>query len=305
MANILKQKQPKKDVRLNVDVPAAITEFKAIMKEFNLKQDIYKILFRGKGLEFESFRDFTQDDDASDIDWKTSSRAQKLLVKQYKEERDLKIFFLIDVGDNMVFGTKDKLKCGFVAELVGAFSRLIMESNDRVGLFLFSDKVKYFISPKSGNKHFQFIVDLLTKAETYGGFTDLDKALDYASQYLDRNTDSVILISDFLKVSRNTQRKLNILSHQFETIIIRVRDILDMTLPTVEGEINLENPMTGEQVIVNPKVARADYERNAREQAKLVEEIFKKSEADYLDLVTGRSFAVPLATFLKGRLENK
>lgn len=292
-----------KRARLNVDIATAITEFKSIMKEFRLKRDIFKLLFRGKGLEFEKFRDFTPDDDAADIDWKTSSRAQKLLVKQYKEERDLKIFFLIDVGNNMAFGSGSKLKCEFVTELTAAFSKLIMEANDRVGLFLFSDSVKHFIPPKGGERHFQFLIDLLTRAETYGGVTNIDTALDYAMRYLDRSVNSVIIISDFLKISYNTKKRLDVLSHQFETIAIRVRDPLDLTLPTIEGEIVLESPGSGEQVIVNPKVARANYEQFAREQAKLVEDMFKKSEADFLDLITGRSFAIPLATFLKGRIE--
>ena len=291
--------------RLNVDIPAAITEFKAIMKEFHLKKDIYKILFRGKGLEFESFRDFTQDDDASDIDWKTSSRARKLLVKQYKEERDLKIFFLIDVGNNMVFGSRDKLKCEFVTELAAAFAKLIMESNDRVGVFLFSEDVKHFIPPKSGERHFQFLMDLFTRPETYGGVTNLDRSLDFAMRYLDSSVNSIILVSDFLRISENTHKKIDMLAHQFETIAIRVRDPLDLTLPNVEGEISLENPITGEQIIVNPRVARADYERHAREQAKIVEEMFKKSEADFLDLITGRPFAIPLAMFLKERIDKK
>jgi len=294
-----------KTVRLNTNIPAAISEFKAIIKEFRLKQDIYRILFRGKGLEFESFRDFTQDDDASDIDWKTSSRAQKLLVKQYKEERDLKIFFLIDVGDNMIFGSQDKLKCEFNVELVSALAKLIMELNDRVGFFLFSDKVKHYIAPRSGEKHFQFFVDLLTNVKTYGGVTNIDHALDYAMRYLDKSVDSVILISDFLKVSRDTEKRIIMLANQFETVLIRVRDPLDLTLPMVEGEIYLENPLSGEQVIVNPKVARAEYEKYAREQSEIVERIFKKSQADYLDLITGRSFAIPLAMFLKERIEKK
>jgi len=298
-------KQTIQKPRLNTDIPGAITEFKAIMKEFRLKKDIYRILFRGKGLEFESFRDFSPDDDASDIDWKTSSRAQKLVVKQYREERDLKIFFLVDIGSNMVFGSQNKLKCEFAAELTSAFANLILESNDRVGLFLFNDKATHFIPPKNGKKHFQLLVDLLTKTDTYGGVTNIDNALDFAMRYLNRSINSVILISDFLKISNETEKKISLLSHQFETVLIRVRDPLDLTLPSVEGEITLENPLTGEQVIVNPKVARADYEKFAREQAKVVEGIFKKSEADYLDLITSRSFAIPLALFLKERINKK
>jgi len=161
---MLPLKQPQKQQRrLNVDVVGAITEFQSVMKQFRLRKDIYKIIFRGKGLEFEAFRDFTPDDDASDIDWKTSSRARKLLVKQYKEERDLKIMFLIDVGNNMVFGSGQKLKCEYITELVAAFSRIILDNNDQVGFFLFSDKVKHFIPPRVGENHFQFFVDLLSR----------------------------------------------------------------------------------------------------------------------------------------------
>ena len=291
--------------RLNVDIPGTISEFLAVMKEFRLKRDFYKIIFRGKGLEFESYRDFAPDDDASSIDWKASSRTQKLLVKQYKEERDLKIFFIIDVGSNMVFGSTKKLKCEYITELVAAFSKLIMEANDRVGFLLFSDNVKHFIQPKSGERYFHFFVDLLTNSELYGGVTNIDLVLDFAMKYFNKSVSSIILISDFLRVSRETEKKINLLSHMFETLIIRVRDPLDFTLPEVNGEIILENPITNEQVIVNPKVARATYEKYAMEQARFVEEIFKKSEADYLDLFTSKSFSIPLATFLKTRLEKK
>lgn len=296
---------PKQQQRLNVDVPGAITEFQSVMKEFRLRKDIYKIIFRGKGLEFEAFRDFTPDDDASDIDWKTSSRARKLLVKQYKEERDLKIMFLIDVGSNMVFGSSEKLKCEFITELVAAFSRVILDNNDQVGFFLFSDKVKHFVPPKVGEKHFQFFVDLLTNPETYGGTTNFDSALDYAMQYLNKSINSIILISDFLRVTPASEKRLSLLSTQFESIFIRVRDVLDFTMPDVEGEIVLQDSLTNEQIIVNPKVAKASYEKNAWEQSNIVKEIFKKTEADYLDLITDRGFAVPLALFLKERLEGK
>jgi uncharacterized protein (DUF58 family) len=291
--------------RLNVDVASSISEFLAVMKEFRLKRDIYRLIFRGKGLEFEAFRDFSPDDDAEVIDWKTSSRAQKLLVKQYKEERDLKIMFLIDVGSNMIFGSGQKLKCEYITELVAAFSKLIMDSSDKVGFFLFSDELKHYIKPKSGEKHFQFFIDLLSSADTYGGVTNLDLGLDFAMRYLDKSINSVILISDFLRISKDTEKRINLLSSLYETVIIRVRDLLDVTLPNVEGEITLENPATGEQVVVNPKIARANYEKHAREQSKFVEDIFKKSQADYLDLITTKSFSVPLAIFLKQRIDKK
>lgn len=288
---------------LNVDVASAITEFKAMVKEFKLKRDIYKIIFRGKGLEFEAYRDFSPDDDASYIDWKASSRAQKLLVKQYKEERDLKIMFLIDVGSNMVFGSTEKLKCEYAAEVTGALANLIMEANDRVGLFLFSDHLKHFVKPKQGKKHFQFLMDLISSSKNYGGFTNFDKSIEEIMKYLDHSIHSVIIISDFLNVTRATEKKLNLISQMFETILIRVRDPLDFTMPEVDGEVTLENPMTHSQVVVNPKVARKLYEKYAFEQSQFLQHIISKTQADFLDLVTSKPFPVPLALFLKGRVE--
>ena len=57
----------------------------------------YKSAFKGRGLEFASFREYSQNDDASQIDWKASVRTNKLLIKEFEEERKIDIFFLIDV----------------------------------------------------------------------------------------------------------------------------------------------------------------------------------------------------------------
>ena len=70
----------------------------------------YTSIFRGKGLEFDTYRNYSPGDDASFIDWKASARANELLVKEYVEERDVKIFFLVDVSSSMVFGSTEKLK---------------------------------------------------------------------------------------------------------------------------------------------------------------------------------------------------
>ena len=60
----------------------------------------YKSVFKGKGLEFAGYREYSPDDDSTMIDWKASSRANEIMVKEMVEERNLNVFFLIDVpGD--------------------------------------------------------------------------------------------------------------------------------------------------------------------------------------------------------------
>ncbi len=291
--------------KLNVDIAGSITELEEMLKEFRLKKIIYKLFFRGKGLEFDGYRDFSPEDDAERIDWKASTRAQKLLVKQYVEERDLKIMFVIDVGDNMVFGSTEKIKCEFITELVAAFSKVMLNVNDRIGFVLFSDKIIHFVDCKAGEKQFQVFIETLSQGINYGGTTNLDRAIDFSLDYFDGSISSVILISDFLRITSETEKKLGLLSHRFETIAIRVRDPLDITLPDIEGEIILESSETNNQIVINPSIAKGNYEKNAMEQGKIVEEIFRKSELDHLDLITDASFAAPLAIFLKERLEGR
>ncbi|MFH1787376.1 MAG: DUF58 domain-containing protein [archaeon] len=288
--------------KLNIDIAGSIIELESILREFRLKKEIYELFFRGKGLEFDGYRDFAPDDDATRIDWKASMRAQKTLVKRYVEERDLRIMFLIDVGENMIFGSTEKIKCEFITELVAAFAKVLLNTNDRIGFILFGNRVNHFVDCKAGEKQFEIFIETLSDSKNYGGITNLDHVLDFSMDYLDKSVSAIVLISDFLRITSETEKKLSILAHKFETIAIRVRDPLDFTLPEIEGEIVLEDSETHQQVIINPNVARKTYEKNAMEQSKIVENIFKNVELDNLDLFTDESFAPSLAEFLKERV---
>ena len=212
--------------------------------------------------------------------------------------------FIIDVGSNMVFGSTEKIKCEFAAEVIAAFADLILTSEDKVGFFLFSDVITYLTDPKGGSKQFEFLVNTLINAENYGKQSNLDQTLDFAMNYFTSAINSVILVSDFLSITAETQKKLTYLAHRFETIAIQIRDPLDITLPEIGGEIVLEGS-GGKQVIVNPKIAKRVYEKHVVEQQTLIDHIFSKSQIDHLSLTTDKSFAPPLAQFLKQRIEEK
>ena len=55
----------------------------------------YKSVFKGRGLEFEDYRQYTPNDDASLIDWKASVRSKELFIREFVEERNLNVYFLI------------------------------------------------------------------------------------------------------------------------------------------------------------------------------------------------------------------
>jgi uncharacterized protein (DUF58 family) len=288
--------------KLNVNVPKAITEFEEAAKSFELKEKIYRVIFRGKGLEFDKFRDYSPDEDASNIDWRASLRANKLTARQYIEERDLKIVFVVDVGENMLFGSTDKLKCEYAAELVSALSYMILHSSDNMGYVLYSDRINKYAPPRKGDKQFNIFIDELSNPDNYGGGSRLSVALDFLLNYL-KNIDSIILVSDFLGVKSEEHKKLHLISNKYETIGIMVKDILDISLPDINREIVIEDPNSGEQVLINPSKIKEIYERMAYEKEIRVKDTFKKSNIDLLELTTDKKFAYPLAGFLRKRVK--
>lgn len=286
--------------KLNLDIAGAVSELETLVKKVLPKNVIYQLLL-SKGLEFDGYRDYTQNDDAALIDWKASVRGKKLLIRKYIEERDLKFIFIVDVSDNMVFGSTEKLKCEYTAEFTAALAHLILSSGDRVGFFLFNESIVKSRPSELGNRQFDIFVDYISNPLNYGGISNLNKVLDDIIETMDRRTSMVFLISDFINMDESWKRKLEALAGLFEIVAIVVRDPLDRALPEINKEVVIEGG-TGEKLLINLKVARNIYETNANNQLNLAKKIFEDCNIDFLDLSTDKSASVEIAGFLKERI---
>lgn len=287
--------------KLNIDFVRSISEFEGFAKYLEMKNKLYRTLFRGKGPIFDGFRDYTQDDDAEYIDWKTSLRAGKIIVKKYKEERALNFVFVVDASDGMVFGSGKKLKCEYAGEVMAAMGKLILESGDRLGLLMFNGKVELFVPPSSKPGHLNYILSLLSNPDNYGGHSNFSSALDYINNNFTKKINVLVFFSDFTKFGKEFEKPLNLISSKFETMAMIVRDRFDKTLPDFNGEIIIEDPNTYEQMIINPRLARRKYEKFASEQESMVMSVFSRGRIDTLELITDKPFVVPLVQFLEER----
>ncbi len=287
--------------KLNLDIPGKVSELETLLKRVLPKNIMYRVLL-GKGLEFDGYRDYTPDNDASNIDWKASIRGKKLLIRKYIEERDLKFMFLIDVSDNMVFGSQEKLKCECCAEFCAALSHLILGSGDRFGYALYNDKITSFGVPSLGTKQFDIFSNFLSNPLTYGGDSNLNNVLNILIQTIDKSTSMVFLVSDFINIDETYKRNLELLSSQFETVAIIVRDPLDNTLPDINKEIVIQDSKTGQRLLINPSVAKSAYEANAKRQLDSVKKMFQDLNIDFLEISTSSSFTLDLVNFLKTRI---
>jgi len=283
------------------NVPRAISEFENAMQNFPTKKVLYRAVFRGKGLEFDTYRDFSFDDDADMIDWKASLRANNLLARKYVEERDLNVFFLVDVSNSMLFGSDKRLKAEYITELVGALSHLIISAGDRVGLVMFNKGIVKVLHPSSSKNQFALLVKHLTDPSFYGGGFDLNAAVEHVLKTVKSEYTTFILVSDFIQTRKSSARALRLMGSRFETLAIIVRDPMDETLSDTGCQFSIQDPYSGKQMILDPAIAAEKYHHNALLQKARMKDIFKAARIDFLDLMINKSFAIPVSTFLKSR----
>lgn len=288
--------------KLNVDIASSIFQSQSSLPELELKRKMYRKLLRGRGLEFDGYRSYAPDDDASTIDWKASKRGNSLMVKQYKEETDLKVLFVLDVSDNMVFGSQKKLKCEYAAEISVALANLVVSSGNKIGFILFSNKIKEEMRPEKRKDVVNLFGDIVSKASLYGNTVNYDLVLDYLVRDIPSSVSVVFFVSDFIHAHADLLGKFKLIGNKFETIAIMVKDPLDSALPDINEEIVIEDSGSGEQLLVNPKIAGKKYEYYSTKDEAETLAMFRKSNIDVLSLKTNDYFVPKLSQFLKERV---
>jgi len=265
----------------------------------------YKSGFRGKGLEFSNYRQYLPDDDAMMIDWKATLRSDKILIKEYVEERNLDIFFLFDVSDSMVFGSQEKLKHEYAAEVIASIAHAVIESGDNIGFALFNDKIVKEVPIDRGMNQYYILAKTLVNPEFYGGNFDFDSTADYILNKLKKDS-ILIIVSDFIGLKQTWVKKLEYLCGRFRVIGVMVRDPRDRTLPEMDGQqVIIEDPYTHEQIAIDSDLLKYAYEAEVKAQEKNTEQAFVKNNSPFLSLDTSKDFAKPLMNFFRSLGERR
>lgn len=288
---------------LEIDVKPLIRKLEAAIRKLSEGRIMsrYRRVFKGKGLEFEDFRVYHEDDDASRIDWKATVRAGKTLIREYKEERDLDIYFLVDISSSMVFGSTKRLKNEYAAELVAALSYFILNTGDNVGLIMFNGDVVKKIIPANKRDQYYTILKGLVDASLYGGECNLAKAIKYVSDST-KKRGVLIVVSDFLGLKDESWiEAIKIASVKFDLIGFIVRDPRDESLPRGIGKVMISDPFSNKETLVDPDEIGEEYEAYAKKQKARIKGIFNRYGSDLIELYTDKDFVKPVLLFLKGR----
>ncbi|NJL54630.1 DUF58 domain-containing protein [bacterium] len=203
----------------------------------------YQSVFKGRGIAFDAVRPYQPGDDIRDIEWNVTARADEAFVKQYREERELTVIIALDASASLSFGTVQRQKRELAAELGAVLAYAAITNNDRVGLFVFTDRSEAFIAPRKGHNHVLRLIRELLAVRPVGRSTDIAFGLRSLNRLLKQRA-IIFLLSDFLAASEEYRADLYVTSRRHEVIAVVLSDPRERWWPEV-GLITLEDAETG------------------------------------------------------------
>ncbi|HEX4406684.1 MAG TPA: DUF58 domain-containing protein [Polyangia bacterium] len=210
----------------------------------------YRAVFRGRGLDFDSVREYVPGDEVRAIDWNVTARAGRPFVKQFREERELTIWILVDVSGSGEFGSGATTKREVAAEIACVLALSAVRNDDKVGLIMFSDQIEVQVSPAKGRAHVMRLVREILTCRPRGRGTDIAGAVELAGRLAVRRS-VMFLVSD-LELPADGGRALAAIERaarpvaaRHDVIAVEVRDPHERALPNL-GLVTVEDAETGD-----------------------------------------------------------
>jgi uncharacterized protein (DUF58 family) len=226
--------------------------------------------FHGFSVEFAEHRLYNNGESVKNIDWKLLARTDKLFVKQFEEETNLRCYLLLDTSSSMNFPDKGINKLQFSIYAIASLMHLFKKQRDAFGLCLFSDKIDWMSQVKSTNTHLFYLYAELEKAYNHPKVTTATNITQVLHQVAGQihQRSMVIIFSDMLENSQSPEKLQSLFAaiqhlkySKHEVVIFNVTD------RQKELEFNYDNRPhhfidieSGEQVRVHPNKIREAYQ---------------------------------------------
>jgi uncharacterized protein (DUF58 family) len=258
----------------------------------------YHSVFKGRGLVFSDVRPYYAGDDVRSIDWNITARMNAPHVKQFIEERDRTVNLVVDMSASGYFGSRGASKRDLAAELAAVVAFSAIKNNDRVGLFIVTDKVERYVPPKKGRRHVLRVIGEILAFQPSSRGTDLAEGLEFLGKVAKRRS-VVFFVSDFL--SEGWESAMRVAKRRHEIVPVVVGDPLEARLPDV-GLLLLEDLETGRIIEVDTRgSARDDFARRARRFADERDQALRRLNLDVVNVSTDEPYVDALIAFFRAR----
>lgn len=288
--------------------------------EFNARQvvegfitGLHKSPFHGFSVEFAEHRLYNTGESTRHIDWKLYARTEKLFVKRYEEETNLRCQLVIDESSSMLYPepspNNQLTKLGFAVNASAVLAELFKKQRDAVGISFFDEKMQHLPS-KGSAAHFRLLYHQLAKILVENTNktlqkTSLAKTLHEVADIMHRRS-LIIIFSDMLDSMGEQKEVLNALQHlrynKHEVILFYVVD------KNTELDFNFDNrpyrfvdSESGEEVKVNPIQIKDAYHKAINTFKKELELKCAQYKIDFVEADIKQGYETILLTYLYKR----
>lgn len=249
--------------------------------------------FHGFSVEFAEHRLYNNGESIKHLDWKLLARTDKMFIKRYEEETNLRCNILIDGSSSMLFPLKQEFnKLSFSIDAAAALIFLMRKQRDAFGLSVFSDKYDFYSPAKSSLTHQRFILSSIEKLsenkynEKEVKSTDITAAVNRLAMTINKRS-LVFIFSDFMGIENFDEfaNSIKHLRHNLHEVVIF--NVFDNNL---ENELNLKNKYynvvdmeTGEKVKLHPNQIQEKFKQQRRAYALKLKNMLISQKVEFIN----------------------
>jgi hypothetical protein len=273
--------------------------------------------FHGFSVEFAEHRHYRTGESTRFIDWKLLGRTDKLFVKRYEEETNLRCHLAIDSSGSMLYRGQNKetwSKLEFAAAAAAALTEIMRRQRDASGLSFFDAQVSSYLPAKVSQSHQHNLIRLLQDK-----INQPEKALithitpvlhDMAERLPSRSL--LMVFSDFMEadIELNEQVKqfdealghLKFKGH--EVVFFRIIHELDeMELNLGSNPVQLVDLETGQKIKTQPDMIQKEFKTAIQGFYQNMELTARKYKMDWVDVSIEKDLHLVLSTYLRKRTQ--
>jgi uncharacterized protein (DUF58 family) len=291
------------DLQLLADLPSLALRSHCLVDGFLSGR--HRSSRKGSSVEFAEYRDYQPGDDLRRVDWRLFGRSDRLHVKQFEDEAQLRVFCVLDVSASMDFssrrGAMNKLDFGRLA--LAGIATLAQRGGDAFGLGVVGTDLTDFLHARSTQSHWQNFIGRLENFSPQPQ-TALARSLEALAEIIPPRS-LVVVASDFYEELPALESALNRLRYDGHDLIgLHVLDPLELDLDTNHAGVWIDAETGARQDLDAPAV-RDGYLQRFRQFCAGLEEQFRTVGGDFVQLRTDQPPVGALAGYVIARKERR
>ena len=261
-----------------------------------LLSGMHRSPYFGQSVEFLQHRQYAPGDDLRHVDWKVWARQDKLYVKQFEEDTNMRCMLLVDVSASMQYGNGPLNKYEYAATVATSLAYLLLKQHDAVSCIAFDEAIRARTPMRSTQKHLKSIVAALDSSDPQNK-TDTGAIMREVAEVSPRR-GMIAVVSDLLGDVESTLKGLRLLRQRgHDVLVLHVMDDDELDFP-FEGPTKFEGLELPQHLTCNPRALREGYMQSLEQFLTTLRRGCARDAIDYKLIRTSEPLDAALAAFL-------